>query len=102
MRLRYSVIRSDEAMTNRQKLGQFCWGAVWAAIGGLQPALLDIAHDLYRYSSPLDWQHIGFMTAGGVIMGLAAYWQKQKALFTPVPVEEMESRAPAAVEAVAH
>ena len=25
------------------------------------------------------------MTAGGVIMGLAGYWQQQKALFTPVP-----------------
>ncbi|HEY6343048.1 MAG TPA: hypothetical protein VIY49_16260 [Bryobacteraceae bacterium] len=91
-------------MTNRRQLGQFCWGAVWAAIGGLQPALLDIAHDLYAYrDSDLDWQHIGFMTAGGVIMGLAAYWQRQKALFTPVPVEEVESRAPAAaVEAAAH
>lgn len=99
MRLRYSLIESEGTMTNQRKLEQFCWGAVWAAIGGLQPALLDIAHDLYAYSSSLDWQHIGFMAAGGVIMGLAAYWQKQKALFTPVPVDEMESHAPAAVEA---
>jgi hypothetical protein len=74
-------------MTDRSKLERFLWGAVWAAMGGLQPALLDIAHDLYAYrDSALDWQHIGFMTAGGVIMGLAAYWQQQKALFTPIPV----------------
>jgi len=76
-------------MTEGSKLERFLWGAIWAALGGLQPALLDIAHDLYAYKgAPLDWQHIGFMTAGGVIMGLAGYWQQQKALFTPVPAEQ--------------
>lgn len=91
-------------MTDRSKLERFLWGAGWAALGGLQPALLDMAHDWYAYKPPLDWQHIGFMTAGGVIMGLAGYWQQQKALFTPVPVMNTgpeTSGAPIANAAVA-
>jgi hypothetical protein len=84
-------------MTNRNMLERFLWGAVWAAIGGLQPALLDIAHDLYAYrDSPLDWQHIGFMTLGGIVLGLGGYWQQQKALFTPAPVAKQPRKSLAA------
>jgi|SRR5882724_4044437 len=80
-------------LTNLQKLSALFWGCFWAGLGGVTTGGSDVIAGLFEDSHHLDWNHVLHRAYAGIGIGIWAYWQQQKALFTPPPVLVEDTRA---------